>query len=67
MTEGVTVETSAVRRSLQNASNVLDGSVATLITIAVALLPFAVIGAVGLFVLRAWWRRRRARRAAPAA
>ena len=67
VTEGVTVETSAVRRSLQNASNVLDGSVATLITIAVALLPFAVIGAVGLFVLRAWWRRRRARRAAPAA
>ena len=65
VTEGVTVETSAVRRALQNASHVLDGSVATLITIAVALLPFAVLGAVGFFVLRAWWRRRRARKAAP--
>ena len=64
MTEGVTVQTSAVRRALQNASNVLDGSVATLITIVIALLPFAVLGTIAIAVLRAWWRRRRARRAA---
>lgn len=64
VTRGVSVETSSIRRALQNAGHVLDGSVATMITIAVALLPFAVIGVAGLFVLRALWRWRRRRIAA---
>jgi hypothetical protein len=64
-TSGVTVETSSIRRAAQNAGNVLDGSVATLITLAVALLPFAIVGAVVLFAARAWLRRRRARGATP--
>lgn len=61
---GVTVETSAIRQSLRNAGNLLDGSVAAMITIAIALLPFAIVGGVLWLALRGWFRRRRARREA---
>ena len=63
---GVTVESSAIRQSLRNAGNLLDGSVAALITLAIALLPFAIVGGIAWIALRAWLRRRRARRAASA-
>jgi hypothetical protein len=58
-TDGVTVETSALRQSFREAGDVLDNSAAVLVTIAVALLPFAVMGVIGFFVIRALWRRRR--------
>lgn len=61
---GVTVETSAIRQALRGAGNLLDGSVAALITIAVALVPFAIVGAAAFVVIRGWSRRRRAKRAA---
>ena len=63
-TDGVTVETSAMRQSLRNAGDVLDQSAATLLTLVVAVLPFLLVGAIGVWLLRLWLRR--VRRARPA-
>lgn len=66
-TDGVTVETSAMRQSLRNAGDVLDQSAATLLTLIVAVLPFLLMGAVGVWLLRLWLRRLRRMAAAEAA
>lgn len=63
-TDGVTVETSELRDAFRNAGEVLDMSAAVLVTLVVGLLPFAIVGTIAFVVIRAWWRRRRARRAA---
>ena len=65
-TDGVTVQTSELRQAFRDAGDVLDSSTAVLVTLAVALLPFVIVGGIALVVLRAWWRRRRRRIAAQA-
>lgn len=57
---------SPVKQSLLRAGRVLAGSVAALIEVIVALLPWALLLGIVLLVVRAWRRRRRAGRAAPA-
>ncbi|KFN48339.1 hypothetical protein P873_14310 [Arenimonas composti TR7-09 = DSM 18010] len=60
-TDGVTLETSEIGDALHEAVDILDASTAVLITIAVALLPFAVAGWILFLVVRGLWRRRKAR------
>lgn len=57
--DGVTVETSELREAFRNAGDILDTSAAVMVTVTVALLPFAVMGLVAFYVIRALWRRRR--------
>jgi hypothetical protein len=55
----VTAESSELRSAFRDSLDVLDSSMAVLVTVVVALLPFLVFGAAAVFVVRAWLRRRR--------
>jgi hypothetical protein len=57
---GVDADRSEVRMALRDSLEVLDGSVAMLVTTVVALTPFALFGLFLVWVVRAWLRRRRA-------
>ncbi|HZF85769.1 MAG TPA: DUF4349 domain-containing protein, partial [Burkholderiaceae bacterium] len=54
--------TNPIARAWREAGDVLAGSMATLITVGAAALPWAVAGLPLLWGLRVLWRRRRARR-----
>ena len=55
----VTVESSEVGEALRDSLSVLDTSVAVLVTVAVALLPFLLVAGVLAWIIRALLRRRR--------
>lgn len=55
----VTAESSELRSAFRDSLDVLDSSMAVLVTVVVALLPFLVFGTAAVFVVRAWLRRRR--------
>ena len=55
----VTVESSEVGEALRESLSVLDTSVAVLVTVVVAVLPFALLLAVLVWIIRALLRRRR--------
>lgn len=58
--QGVDMHRSEVRQAFQDSLEVLDGSMAVLVTAVVALFPFAVFGVFVVWAIRAWLRRRRA-------
>ena len=55
---GLSASTSKVGKSFRDASSVLDASVAALVTIIGAALPFAVFAGLVAWVVRVWRRRR---------
>jgi hypothetical protein len=59
-TQGVDIDRSEVRLAIQDSLEVLDSSLAVLVTAVVALFPFAVFGFFVVWAIRAWLRRRRA-------
>lgn len=56
---GVDIDRSEVRQAFQDSLEVLDTSVAVLVTAVVALFPFALFGLFLIWVVRIWLRRRR--------
>ncbi len=58
-TSGVTAESSELRLAFRESLDVLDSSMAMLVTVVVALLPFVVFCGLTVFVARVWLRRRR--------
>ena len=56
---GVDVDRSEVRMAFRDSLEVLDSSLAVLVTAIVALFPFVVFGVVVAWGIRAWLRRRR--------
>ena len=55
----VTAESSEIGQALRDSLSVLDTSVAVLVTVTVAMLPFGLVAGVLAWVVRAWLRRRR--------
>lgn len=60
---GITAQSSELRMALDDSLDILDTSVAALVTFVVALLPFALFFGVLVWILRAWLARRRRLRA----